>query len=487
MKNKLILIALAAISSLFTACEKNGDNEILQNNDSRQSNITFIINAQSPVTTRATTDINDNYKTTFEEGDAIGIFIVKRANGQALTKNFKYVYQNGSWNPADDNNVAKYPDDNTALDFYAYYPYRVDAIDYTNIHFTVPTDQSDAGKYSAADFMTAKNTTVAPEQIANGVKLQFNHRLALVQTKTKGPLSAGNLEAYLLNCVPEVTVSLKEDGKYTTAGSVSNITMYKVQSKDNVKEYTSWALVPAQTIAPKETLFRFLVMDEFKDTHYNYSTKAETTFAANEVNKFVVTPERNLVRESNMEGLLLGNTLRNAGGTNAVSDAYSGWYYISNSATDKVDFKVVQDAQQGQVLFAKTTDTPSWYKYLLAYNNGSGLTLGKKYKLRFKAKASANLKTIRIILRLPQIPPNTNCLLKVDGDTHGYTDISLNEEWRTYETTFDTEHYATGVGSSALANNQTQAAYLQKYYIGFIPNAQNIDYYIDDVKLTAVE
>lgn len=128
--------------------------------------------------TRTVTD--DNFKTTFSEGDKVGLFVVSRKSGTDGTlaasgnyaDNRQLTYTGGVW--IIDREVT-YPADGEELDFYAYYPY-VENADPTKIAYDATT--------SMCDLMMAgtKSVTNATETVT----LTFSHQLSLVDTRVSG-------------------------------------------------------------------------------------------------------------------------------------------------------------------------------------------------------------------------------------------------------------------------------------------------------------
>lgn len=128
--------------------------------------------------TRTITD--DNFKTTFSEGDKVGLFVVSRKSGTDGTlaasgnyaDNRQLTYTGGVW--IIDREVT-YPADGEELDFYAYYPY-VENADPTNITY-------DASK-SMCDLMMASTKSITNS--IETVTLTFSHQLSLVDTRVSG-------------------------------------------------------------------------------------------------------------------------------------------------------------------------------------------------------------------------------------------------------------------------------------------------------------
>lgn len=173
---------------------------------------------------RAVTD--NDFKTAFQEGDAVGIFVVARNDGgdaslaQAgnYADNHKLTLTGGEW--AIDREIA-YPPAGTVLDFYAYYPYS-ESIDPTSISY-------DATK-SMYDLMMAKTEGIEAED--ETVYLNFSHQLTLIDAR----LTAGaGSEIAVAGLQPAATFNLGAIGTDAvmtlTEGDAADVAMTRVERK----------------------------------------------------------------------------------------------------------------------------------------------------------------------------------------------------------------------------------------------------------------
>lgn len=114
----------------------------------------------------------------FEAGDRIGLFAM--LTGESLAES-RYIdnlmLQCGDGSKLVPERVVFYPEDHTALDFVAYYPYAEAGLagGASSMPVSIQTDQSDAASYSASDFMTASKNQVEGSEKA--VELAFSHQL----------------------------------------------------------------------------------------------------------------------------------------------------------------------------------------------------------------------------------------------------------------------------------------------------------------------
>ena len=93
----------------------------------------IIPEAKGHITFTVSGESRNTQGSTFEKGDAIGVFV--RNSGADFATNSKYVYDGKKFNPAteaDDIVITKGPD----FDFYVYYPYDETQRDITNITHT---------------------------------------------------------------------------------------------------------------------------------------------------------------------------------------------------------------------------------------------------------------------------------------------------------------------------------------------------------------
>lgn len=240
--------------------------------------------------TRAATDAR--FRSSWEAGDAVGIFAVKRTGGGSgslsptaadnYINNVKLTYSSaggGSWS-TDTGVELWFPGGNSVLDFYAYYPYDPAATDPTAIAFNVaadqsgtttdPTDGTQRPNYNLSDLLWARTDGVAA---GAAVKLMFRHALAMVQVTVPSPGKGWGpgetLTVTLRGVKTRSTLDLGKAGSTTgaaltldatTANTPTNILMHCVEQPADpayTTTYTYRALLPAQDIAAGKSLFRF--------------------------------------------------------------------------------------------------------------------------------------------------------------------------------------------------------------------------------------
>lgn len=178
-KSSLMAVAMAA---LFSACTQDElGNEAVTSEDALNvvaySNDFISSDAESRVT-------NTGYATTFDEGDEIGVFIVR--DGQALVSNMKMTLgDDEAWKGEGDAPLYYYKD----ADYIAYYPYTsgLSASSESDItsYFTEKVGtagQATEAEYKAADMMSAE---VKAADVVRGGEITFNlaHKMSMIEVK----------------------------------------------------------------------------------------------------------------------------------------------------------------------------------------------------------------------------------------------------------------------------------------------------------------
>lgn len=246
MKKILFLSAMAAL--VMSSCSKSED-EILVSSNQMQ----FM--AEYP-TTRATA-------TTFESGDAMGVFVSQYNGEVAAPLQISGNYANNVCSTFDGTRWINSPAIYWAegkFDVYAYYPYDKPA-SVDEYKFSVALDQSTAetaealSGYEASDFLWAKATGISK---MDAVPLTFSHKMSkVVINLVKGEDYEGDIPTEAVvrihNTVPAAIVDLAT-GVVTKNGyeSAKSITTQKVE--DGV--YT--AIVVPQRLENKLPLIEVL-------------------------------------------------------------------------------------------------------------------------------------------------------------------------------------------------------------------------------------
>lgn len=182
---KLSCMALA-MAAIVTGCNQN--NELGTPASSGEEDVLNVVaTANDFVSSDATSRVSEtDYTTTFEEGDNIGVFVVR--DGEALISNMKMTLgaDGTTWAGESGAKLYYYKD----ADYIAYSPY-TDGLSATSeegiiTHFTTnlknSTGQSTLADYQAADLMTA---SVKAADVKRGQQITFNfaHRMSMIEIK----------------------------------------------------------------------------------------------------------------------------------------------------------------------------------------------------------------------------------------------------------------------------------------------------------------
>ena len=207
-------------------------------------------------------------ETGFEEGDAVGIYIVDYADASTpgtlspsgnRASNLKHLYQSSdnSWKSSTGQPIY-WKDETTKIDVYGYYPHNTTIpASMTVYNFTVQADQSTAGSdeslggYEASDFLWAKTEGVAPQE--NPILLTFGHKMSKVVITLVG---GTGFESGL----PQSDISVKITGTKTSAlidlttGAASVNASSSPQTITTLKDGTTYkAIVVPQTLEQPTT------------------------------------------------------------------------------------------------------------------------------------------------------------------------------------------------------------------------------------------
>lgn len=195
----------ASVALMLASCQETTWTPEVANNE-----VSFSSNITSAVTRVAGDE--------FEIDDAISVFA---NNGSELyANNVKYTYQGDKFTSA---SPITYTDNVSSLSFDAIYPYSEDAS--KEFTFAIPTDQSVAENFAAADLLTAStqsSSSTTPELI-------FNHKLVQLDINLTLPTSSTEITDLLLCALTSVECDLNED-TYVGAGALNVVAPLKNSS-----------------------------------------------------------------------------------------------------------------------------------------------------------------------------------------------------------------------------------------------------------------
>lgn len=519
MRKHYILAAVAALAS-FTACINDDEKEMNQNVP-----VHFNITSES-ITTRATTTASgDNYSTTFENNDEIGIYtsgLVDDKGVQSTTtdmSNAKYTYKGSTLTAADNSKQYYYPKTGEAK-FYAYYPYSETAASNGVVSFGVQTDQSVEANFKKSDFMTCVKTQASTSQ---AITLSMSHRLALVEVVLTN-MDGASVE--INDVKTTATWTYATDAISTTESSTANVKMLQQNNST-----THWALVPAQAIAKGSKLFTITLSGN--TYYYTITTDAGLTLASNKVNRFSLTRtvRGNVVETPNVTGddwsgvenggngevedknyITLPST-GNLTGINGITgvNASVPWGYLIKDQNGK---KPTENGYTGTpVSFDGNTNTFSikteysqsahWINQSIAYFNNENLEKAQ-YKLSFNAKGQNSSSAVVIaVLGRNNISTSVNgspkyfsYFMKIINGSNAYSNclITVGTD-KNVEVIIDTNNFVFDAGGAtspvsswtSSTESDEHSNYLSEGFKVCIGFSANDEFSIKDLKLTKVE
>lgn len=208
-------------------------------------------------------------ETTFETGDAIGVYAAVRMSSAPATlktsgnyaDNKRFVW-NGSQFVADGdaNEIAA----GHETDYYAYYPYREDMGNPLDYDFSIQGDQREG--ITLSDFMYAANRSGTTDKV---ITLAFSHRLSRLQV-TYTPEAGEALSGVTIQRAKATANINLGTGTANTLGATSDIRMYNDGG-------TFTAVIPAQDRDADGTFLTLLFAD---GTKKDYTLTAKKEFLA---------------------------------------------------------------------------------------------------------------------------------------------------------------------------------------------------------------
>jgi len=208
-------------------------------------------------------------ETTFETGDAIGVYAAVRMSSAPATlktsgnyaDNKRFVW-NGSQFVADGdaNEIAA----GYETDYYAYYPYREDMGNPLDYDFSIQGDQREG--ITLSDFMYAANRSGTTDKV---ITLAFSHRLSRLQV-TYTPEAGEALSGVTIQRAKATANINLGTGTANTLGATSDVRMYNDGG-------TFTAVIPAQDRDADGTFLTLLFAD---GTKKDYTLTAKKEFLA---------------------------------------------------------------------------------------------------------------------------------------------------------------------------------------------------------------
>lgn len=230
-------------------------------------------------TVKDNTRVNDD---AFENGDAVGLYVVNRLDGVLRVSlkatgnqvdNMRFTYT-GNWIP----DRAVYWGEYTA-DFYLYYPYMESIANPSAVRMTVRTDQSTRAGYKASEALIGNALDKSPD--ATPVSIFMSHLWSKVCVKLKA--GTGFTDTELGNS----DVSVKINGVKTEADV--NLQTADVTAVGNERSVSMWAIggMYQAMIVPQEVEGDDLITIKVGGTEYAFSKPF--TFRSGTCHTFTLT------------------------------------------------------------------------------------------------------------------------------------------------------------------------------------------------------
>lgn len=268
--NLRVLFA-CGMAALFGACASD-DTEKYPEPSTSPKEVSFRIHQE--LTTRGG-------KTAFEEGDAIGIYAVVRADGETVAcpgetgnqaHNVKYVKTATGWEVANIEEKIVWPQNGEALDFYAYWPYSEDAKNPEAIEFAL-------ADMSESDILRAANTQGLTE---GEVELNFSHVFAMLEVEIVGEEIDPDLELTVkaMNVTKQATWNIGTNVLEFTEGIGGVVQL----TNTDENKWVFQAILLPQTIASGSEFIQCV----YDDT-YTYKAEQDIVFEAGKKQEMQIT------------------------------------------------------------------------------------------------------------------------------------------------------------------------------------------------------
>lgn len=279
---------ISAALLLMAGCSEH---ESLQQDTGKRVRIDIRGEVQQEYVTRA----NDGG---FADGDNIGVFIVDRDGGNAVTlkaegnhaDNVKFTYDaaSGLWTGAYD---LYWKDLSTSVDAYSYYPFNSSLSSVEAFPVTIREKQQGEADgevisgYEASDFLWAKAENVAP---GNTIHLKHQHVMAGVQVilEQGSGFTADSWSSLQKVVLVENTRVNAQVNLSTGAVSLADETVKTIIPQQNGSVWR--AVVAPQTIAANTLLLNITV----DGTSYEFKRSSQTTLQPGKLHKFTIKVDK---------------------------------------------------------------------------------------------------------------------------------------------------------------------------------------------------
>lgn len=289
-RESIILFIIGIL--FFYSCNNDINDGLEVPPTTNASQIHFKMGFENQPLTKLTTDAE--FKSVWEVGDEIGVYIVKHSadvEGTLLLSNnyadnVRLTYQGENMWKLDEGVELFYPNDGHLLDFYAYYPYIDGLYNINYLYFDINADQSTEEKRGNLLHTQVKNIAKSNDN----VNLMFKHVLSLIQIEIPSPgkgFGPGpETEVLLPNQYTDAKMLLPSGKIVNQSLGRSTIKMKRVEqagNEDYYSNYTYHAIVRPQTLkAGDEIVFKQ------NDEVFTYQISSNTDLLPGTVKKYEI-------------------------------------------------------------------------------------------------------------------------------------------------------------------------------------------------------
>ena len=277
MKKKTCFVMLAAL--MMAGCSNEVEEQVM---DSRR--VPLQINGDiNMLMTRAADDH-------WDDNDAIGVYMVTAENSiVGKVSNYRYTVVKGgqdcTFNPADENNTAYFPDDGTAVNVVAYYP-QGNVVDNK-----LSLDLANQSEQPRIDLMSAKAENASKSSPT--VNLQFKHRLTKLFFVIEGDVNTEGIEATISNQYTKIQYDILND-KLSIADENKQEIAMKYWNSNNSRFTEAIVLPNDENNSAEDRQLTFQLNEKI----FNATISNSTTFEAGKKYtykvKFETTPSGNI-------------------------------------------------------------------------------------------------------------------------------------------------------------------------------------------------
>lgn len=184
----------------------------------------------------------------------------------------------------------------------------------------------------------------------------------------------------------------------------------------------------------------------------------------------------NLITNGDFESLTSIST------SGSVPASAKVWYGLKNN--DNFQANIYKDSKQGNAAHMKCRSNLTWYKNYIGHTMSGAKS--KSYRLKFKASIleSAAQANVQVYIRINK-EGNYFFVLKDTDLTKACAAqiVTVNKEWTEYTIDFDFTQQVNTIWGSGITISPTTEEDFKNFYIAFVAQNTDIDYYLDDITL----